>query len=715
MIATLDRHLNAARRRSLLDTLAIGLPILLGASVVTWRLSGVAGAAWPLVIGALALVGIAWRRARRFDHTWLVAALDAKAPALEDSSALLLRPAASLEGLEALQYARLEGRLGQVASLDLRPDWSRRWVALGLGVGAVAILAAAFGPSLKGAASRSPADRIARTPAGPRLAATRLRITPPAYTGQRAFEQNGLDVRAPQNSRIEWTVRLAPSPNAARLSIPGEAPLALRRANGRWSGGRIFERSALYRLEAEGLARQRLHTLEMIPDAPPVIRVVNPSSSLTLTSPGQTRWTPIFEARDDYGVAPTALLRITVTKGEGEVITTTERTLRLTGSGGARRKRFAADLDLRREGLEAGGDMIVQLIVSDNRTPAPRTAEGPSIILRWPTGVGLADGLDGMARQILPVYLRSQRQIIIDAEALIAQKARITPDAFSDRANGLGADQAQLRLRYGQFMGEEAEGGGGLSIPTNDAPASALPTNDGPPSPPAKTEDHDDHGPDDGHGHGAESATFGQMGDVVAQFGHAHDTGDAATLFDPATRSTLAQALDAMWDSERALRQGAPQAALPHARRALTLLKDAQQATRIFLARAPSRLPPVDLSRRLTGKRDGIVSGRLAPLARDPVDTPALEAWQTLSPSGGPAAPLRLDSLAAWVTANENRLANSLALAVAIDMVRNEPDCFDCRQKLRALLWTALERPATGVLRRAPADARGRRYLDALR
>jgi hypothetical protein len=716
MIPALAHHLRAARRRSTLDTLAVALPLVLASSVAGWRLLGPAGVIGSITLGALMLGWTAWRRMRRFDQAWLIAALDARAPNLEDSSELLLRPPGAVDGLAALQRARLERRMAEASALDLRPDWSRRWILWTSGASALVILAAAFWPAARDTSTVGDAARGASPLAAPRIIDARLRITPPAYTGQRPFEQNSLDVRAPEGSRVEWAVSFLPRPDAARLSVPGDVALPLRSDGGRWLGGRTFQRSALYRIEAGGLARQPLHRLEMVADAPPVVRVVAPDSALSLISPGQTRWTPVFEARDDHGVQTSARLRVTVTQGEGENVTTSERILPLNGQGDARLKRFTAALELAREGLAPGGDMIVQLIVSDNRAPGRQTVESPSVILSWPAAMGLADGLDGMARQILPVYFRSQRQIIIDAEALIAQRGRITPDAFLDRSNGLGADQAQLRLRYGQFMGEEAEGGGsGLSIPTNDAPALDLPTNDGPASASAKPEPVEKHSSDDGHDHGAEPGTFGQMGDVVAQFGHAHDTGDAATLFDPGTRSTLAQALDAMWDSERALRQGRPKDALPHAHRALNLLKTAQQATRIFLARAPPKLPPVDLSRRLTGKRDGIAPARLAAFARDPSDTPAVEAWRALGEDGRAAGPLRLDNLARWVGANQNDLADPLSILAAIDTVRNEPGCLDCRRKLRALLWTALERPPAGVLRRAPADARGRRYLDGLR
>ena len=73
----------------------------------------------------------------------------------------------------------------------------------------------------------------------------------------------------------------------------------------------------------------------------------------------------------------------------------------------------------------------------------------------------------------------------------------------------------------------------------------------------------------------------------------------------------------------------------------------------------------------------------------------------------------RLDAHAAVAVALVG--AAVVALSAAIDTVRHEPECQDCRRKLRALLWTALERPPAAVHRRDPADARGRRYLDALR
>ena len=705
-----------ARRRVALDTLAIGLPPAIGLALLCLRLFGPAVAAAVAVGLLLAIAPVAVWRIRRLDRPWLIARLDAGAPHLEDSAALLFRDADTLPGFAALQRERLERRTGALERLDLRPRWSRRAIVGTVLIGAALAVTAAAWPRANTVEAEG---RAASRPHGaPKVTRTRLRIVPPAYTGLPPREQPALDARAPEGSRIEWLVDMTPTPAAARLIFSGSDSVALAQRGGVWRGAATLTASTLYRLEAEGLERQRLHRLDAVVDAAPVVRIVEPDAQLVLTRPGQTRWTPMFEVTDDYGVAPGAVLRIAVTQGEGENITVTHRTLTLTGRGEGRRKRFSVTLDLAREGLGPGGDMIVQLAARDNRAPRPQTVDGPSVILRWPSPQGLEGGLDGMVRQTLPAYFRSQRQIIIDAEALIADRRRIDADRFQSRSNALGADQAQLRLRYGQFMGEEAEGGGssgGVALPTNDAPARPpLPTNDAPAPAPARPPeaDHDHADPD--HDHDEGPAAFGSQMDVTAQFGHAHDTPEAATLFDPGTRDTLRQALNAMWGSERALRQGLPEDALPYAHRALELLKEAQQATRIFLARTGANLPPVDLSRRLSGKRDGIVGGAFAALPDRTVDATVADAWRALQDRPGATAPVRLDALDRWVRDHRAQLPDPLALTAAIDTLRNEPDCLPCRARLRALLWTALDRPPPAVQRRTASDARGRRYLEAL-
>lgn len=713
VLPVLAGHQGAARRRAVLDTLAMGLPLVLVMGAFAWRLFDTAAVSGTVFLALAALALAAIRRARRFDRDWLIGALDARVGSFEDSSALLFADDRATGSLAALQRGRLEARIADAEAVDLRPCWSRRSIAWAWGAAAF-LMAAILGWPEDGRivvpARPSPGNSV---PAGPpRIAGARLRIVPPAYTGLPAREQSALDARAPEGSRVEWAVGFDPRPPSAALTFPDDGTVPLARKGTRWVGARIMDRSILYRIDAAGLARQRLHRLEAIADAPPNVRGVEPASSPVMATPGQARWTPVFEASDDYGIAAAASLRIIVTQGDGENVTFTQRSMALRGRGGARSKRYSATLDLGREGLTSGGDMIVQLVVADNRAPQAQEVEGPSVILRRPAALGSADGLDGMMQKVMPAYFRSQRQIIIDAEALIATRRRTPPDAFLDRSNGLGNDQAQLRLRYGQFMGEEASGG--IALPTNDAPAAAPPAGDeaipaADVEPGVRTDDHD-HADD-----AAPAAGFGSQVDALGEFGHAHDSGDAATLFDGGTRSTLSLALDAMWGSERALRQGEPDAALPFAYRALEYLKEAQQASRMFLARTGSDLPPIDPSRRMGGDRSGIVAGPLPVSVARPADVVPVEAWRALEERPGRTPPLRLDALGRWVRGNRARLADPLALTAAIDTFRNEPTCLDCRRRLRALLWTAIERPSASVRRRDTPGSRGRRYLNALR
>lgn len=704
----------AARRRVRLDACAIGLLPTLAVAFTAARLSTPWIGLLCGLVGLALTAAIAQVRARRIDQAWLTARLDAQLDRFEDSAGLLFQPPGQLAGLAALQRQRLEARIAEARPLDLRPAWSRRAI-LGAGAAsALIVLAGLLAPGLvgDGRQGRAVAAQDAAPPAAPpRLTRARLRIVPPAYTGLPAREQTALDARVPEESRLEWSFDFHPAPASAVLTFPDADAAALNRSGRRWTATRRIERSTLYRLEAPGLARQRLHRIDAVADAPPTVRLVAPTTQLVIATPGQRRWTVVFEADDDHGVEAAATLRITVTQGEGEQVVFERRARTVRGVGERRRKRYTAGFDLAREELTPGGDLIVQLVVADNRARGRQVVEGPSIILRAPSQQESAEGLDGMLRPTLPAYFRSQRQIIIDAEALIAQRRRLDGAQFMTRSSALGLDQAQLRLRYGQFMGEETEGGG-LDLPTNDAPAGPpLPTSDTPTAtlPPVQ----DGHHPGDGHDHGEDafSATDNSAVEAARTFGHVHDDGDAATLFDPGTRTTLSLVLDAMWGSERALRLGLPEDALPYANRALELLKELQQADRIYLNRVGSNLPAIDPSRRLTGKRADIVAEPVPSPPRPPADTAPLDAWRALEGGG----PLRLDALDRWVRANGARLRDPLALTAAIDAVRDDPACVPCRTRLRGLLWAALEPPPAAVRRREPSGARGQRYLDALR
>ncbi|SUZ34271.1 hypothetical protein CPBF1521_01010 [Xanthomonas arboricola pv. juglandis] len=223
----------------------------------------------------------------------------------------------------------------------------------------------------------------------------------------------------------------------------------------------------------------------------------------------------------------------------------------------------------------------------------------------------------------------------------------------------------------------------------------------------------DDH--DHAHGDGApERGGFGQAQDVLSEFGHTHDHAEAATLLDPQTRALLRAALDQMWQSEGELRQGHPERALPFANKALGFIKQVQQAERIYLARVGTQLPPIDPGRRLSGDRAGLGDRAAGLDSRPDPDPSALQLWDALGEQA-PVPDATLARYAQWLQTQQERLQDPRGLAAAVETLRAEPDCASCRAQLRAQVWRTLFAPPAPLHRRAPADARGQRYLDALR
>ncbi|HLU13505.1 MAG TPA: hypothetical protein VKZ64_06060 [Arenimonas sp.] len=692
MMPVLARALAAARRRAAMAWLLGGLPPVALLAWLGLRLHGPRGALLALAVLLPLLAFLAWRAWRRRDLAWCARQLDRRRD-MEDSADLLLLPPAQPSPLQTLQAERLAERLRAVPP-ELREPWPWRALLLSaLGSLACALLVQ-FWPASGAApiASAEPDTKAAdAAPTALVLSEAELQVTPPAYTGITADTAPDLSRRVPAGSRLAWRLRLQPQPESLRLRWHDGRELELRREDDVWLGDTTAERSGLYRLVAEHplpLAEDRLHRIDVVADRPPEIRAIAPERTLSLREDGQRHWQLAFEASDDYGLGP-ARLHITLAQGSGEQVTVSERRIALRGEGDARTQRYTHRLDLAALGLAQGDDLIVRLEVADNRQPAPQWSRSASFILRWPPPPAAeATGMEGLVQRALPAYFRSQRQIIIDTEALIAERGRLERDSFIARSDAIGVDQRLLRLRYGQFMGEEDEG-----------------WNEG-----AAAESEQQHHEDDGHDHGGQAPMGGAVS-ALEEFGHTHDDAEAATLLDPETRALLRQALNAMWASEGELRRGQPEQALPHAYRALDFIKQVQQASRIYLARVGLQLPPVDESRRLTGKREGIASRRHA-LAPAQLDTgPALPLWQALD-GGDPAQPL--EDFARWLAARGGDDAETLDLVEAVELLRADPHCGDCRERLRARLWPLLPAPAPAAPARPAVDAAGEAWLRAL-
>ena len=179
-----------------------------------------------------------------------------------------------------------------------------------------------------------------------------------------------------------------------------------------------------------------------------------------------------------------------------------------------------------------------------------------------------------------------------------------------------------------------------------------------------------------------------------------------------------------MWDAELRLRMSDPQAALPYEYRALELLKDVQQAARVYVRRVGFEPPPLEPDRkRLTGdlSKIGRPSVMRAATGRDSL--PGIRAALEVVREGARADQLTIleragQELAALAVAEPGRHLKTLQLLRELIEHSRTPDPGTRFRDLGALeggLLRALPAPSpTAGAAPAPSPV-ARRYFDLLR
>jgi len=266
----------------------------------------------------------------------------------------------------------------------------------------------------------------------------------------------------------------------------------------------------------------------------------------------------------------------TVASGAGEAVKFSEQAIHFSNSFSAHNKNYALKktIDFPSLGMKPGDELYLYIKTSDN---SRQQTQSDTYIISIADTAELMS-FDGIINSInlKPEYFRSQRQIIIETEQLLKDKPSITQDAFNNKSNDLGIDQKLLRLRYGKFLGEEFE---------------------------ANIGEHDEHEK------AADANTdFGNAEVIIDQFSHKHDVAEDATFFDPQTKKQLKAVLTEMWNAELRLRTFKPADALPFEYKALRLLKDLQQQSRVYVAKTNIKTPALKPETRLTGELDKIIS-----------------------------------------------------------------------------------------------------------
>ena len=621
----------------------------------------------PLILLAMRLAVI---RPSDLDSTLLARHLDRAYPALEESSALWLRSPESLALLERLQLKRIDAALAELApeaaqrSLGEPPRQYLRtaaWCLLGGSLAAALAFAAAVHrrhfeaaprPAALRPAFRAPPTLPPPSPVLPKIVGGELFIVPPAYTSRPPRRVNGFDAEVEEGASVTWRVALDRPVRDARF-VFGEAgadSLALHPAPGagtRFEGTGSVSDSGIYHLSAvltDGTAWSppELFSLRVLRDHPPAVRILQPVLPRTLLDPPAAPLTIESLASDDYGLVEAHIVA-TVAKGSGEAVKFREQSFAFDTNEpsapdpgappGARR--LTKTLDLAALGLQPGDELYFFIEARDNRQPiANRTrSETRFVTIKGPSDQAPAGGLGVAGVNLVPKYFRSERQLIIDTEKLIADRPTLPEAEFRSRANDLGVDQQFLRLRYGQFVGEDYE----QSAVTDHAEIhldplqAAAPARTGPRAAASialrfrqEHAEQDREGVDEAHETGLRAQPDRPLSaaQVRAPYVDQHDSQDKATFFDHETKGTLHDALGSMWEAEGYLRTVRPADALAPEHRALEIIKDLQQSDRAYVQHVGFDSAPLQIAeRRLQGDVAGV-----APRAGEPSEAPPNDA-----------------------------------------------------------------------------------------
>ncbi|MBO0935128.1 hypothetical protein J2I47_01080 [Fibrella sp. HMF5335] len=601
----------------LVGLLPVGLPVLLS-------------------IGALVTCLTAWQLgAFEAKHAEAIALLHRTLDQTEYSLPLLTKP--DLNMAEQLQLDRLGEQAARTSQPVVVGQHLRPYALLLVGCLTLVGLVNYWPSEQKAAAQltkRSTKQTAKQTDPliPPAFQSARLVVLPPAYTGLPTRTTTDLNVTAYVGSVLRWQVQLSQT-ERVRVALVNSrgGELAFTRQNGRFSYQDRVLNSGLYALRAywrtprnrDSLVYQSdFYRLEAQPDTPPLVRPTSKELHRfhRLGEPMQLRIQA--QVSDDFQVRG-AYIVATLARGSGENVKFRESHFPVS-AGPFKSSLLSHTLDLAKLGFTPGDELYYYWAAIDNRQPDPQLTKSDTYFVVFKDTTKTDDAeLATMAVNIMPDYFRSQRQIIIDTDKLIAKKKRLTKPTFNSGSNEIGFDQKVLRLRYGQYLGEEFENQIGGHSPMADNDANLLAgyehRHDVNPDPngdvsTTKEEHHEEHHAEAGHDHGgANGPATGQEQDPLAammeQYVHNHDNGEVNTFYEQSTRSLLKMALEQMWQSELHLRLYEPELARPFEQKALDYLKLAQQKARAYAKKSGYDPPPLkEKETRLTGELKNVAN-----------------------------------------------------------------------------------------------------------
>lgn len=633
---TLDNLLKKWRFKNLLVGLVIVLGVLLLAYflIETFNLKSLRS--WlAVIISCFVFLGILYRYLPKLSD--IISLLNHEVKEVQHSGHLLTKAETELSILQQIQKAKVESA---ISNSKLKLPFKSKPIFLSSCIPVISLLAMSIifkdDPTTEISSysvteETTPLDETVNAQTDSlRLKSASAYITPPVYTKLKSYNTKNLALQIPEQSSVSWSFDVKGNPKTHQIIFEDQE---IKNLSASYNYRRVFTASSFYNYRFAKLDQEivsEYYPIKIIEDEEPIVKIVGVEEHQRLDFEENHDINFSIEASDDYGLT-SMFISATLAKGTGESVKFREKQIEIKDLQSESRT-YSGNYSFSTKALEMepGDELYFYVAAKDNCPFENHWSKSAThfVVLKDTAQVILVDA-GGMQLDLMPDFFRSQRQIIIDTEKLIAEQDTLPEKIFKDRSNELGYDQKLLRLKYGQFLGEEAESG--LDFENEEGIASEGDEHD-------HTDPNHSHA-DDGsdalnsarslieqfmhdHDHeeeenqlletrGTEKIEEAKNPQWVKDMSHSHDNMEEATFFDMSIKNKLRAALSGMWDSELHLRLADPEKALPFQYECLSYLDEIKNHARAYVQRIGFEPPVIkEQEKRLSGDLKEVYSTR---------------------------------------------------------------------------------------------------------
>jgi len=274
----------------------------------------------------------------------------------------------------------------------------------------------------------------------PTIARQKLTIKYPAYTKLPPKTTTNMNIKALEGSQIQWSIEFDKAVENVFMEKDAQSyPLKLN--GNQYVRSAKLAQSGFYNFkfkDSNGASYlSDLYALEIIKDEVPEIGIqgLKQFSTFDISDDKYLKFNVLNS--DDFGVSD-AYIIATVSKGEGESVKFREERLSFEANlnSGGKKLNLDKTIDLDALNMEAGDELYFFIEAIDVKRPRPNRTRSETFFAVIRDTISNQFGVEGtMGADLMPDYFRSQRQLIIDTEKLIASKNKLSKKKFNFTSN----------------------------------------------------------------------------------------------------------------------------------------------------------------------------------------------------------------------------------------------------------------------------------------